>query len=637
MGRPFAQELEKIPDTYSWALNVELNISSEYLNKIQSAPSFVIGSGGSLSACYFLAMLLQKNGYISKAATPLDLYYAKEIIHSSNIIFISASGKNSDILFAHSLSAEFEAKNIFSICMKQGSLLAKQAQKYSISKMLEFNLPSGKDGFLATNSLIAYFVIAKRLFSREPAIQNLTLTNIQFNEIEKFSSLLHKYFSITILYSGWGLPVAIDMESKFTEAGLGNSHMADFRNFAHGRHNWFDKKKEEAAIVALITPENEEIAEKTLALLPKKIPVLRLKSSCFESDASVDLLIQSFHLVKQIGTLVSIDPGRPGVPSYGSKLYNLKYASLFLDEASKSNERKLALPIIRKVGYADYLLMSEKEKEFWMNSLADFKNKFKKEKFGGIIFDYDGTLCDSENRYNLPNDGIKDKLIHLLENKAIIGIATGRGKSVRKDLQAFIPEHLRERVIIGYYNCSQIGLLSENKIPNKKVIKDVLSEVVTILQGNDYIIGNISHELKPKQVEIKIKDKLRSKAIKQGIFDLLVASFLGKIEILESSHSLDIITADVSKRLIIDSCKSIAAANKLPLNFICIGDKGKWPGNDYSLLSEEYSLSVDEVSMDSKSCWNLAGLGIRNSDATLEYLNRMNISKDGIIKLNFSK
>jgi fructoselysine-6-P-deglycase FrlB-like protein len=80
MGKPFAQELQKISDSYKWALNVKLDVTSEYLSKIQSSPSFVVGSGGSLSACYFLAMLLQKTGYISKATTPLDLYYAKETI-----------------------------------------------------------------------------------------------------------------------------------------------------------------------------------------------------------------------------------------------------------------------------------------------------------------------------------------------------------------------------------------------------------------------------------------------------------------------------------------------------------------------------------------------------------------------------
>jgi hydroxymethylpyrimidine pyrophosphatase-like HAD family hydrolase len=637
MGKPFAQELQKISDTYKWALKADLNVSNEYLSRIQCSSTFVVGSGGSLSACYFLSMLQQKAGYISKAITPLDLYYAKETIPSSNIIFISASGKNSDILFAFNLSLEFEPKNILSICMKKQSLLAKQSSKYSLSKVLEFELPSGKDGFLATNSLVAYFTIIKRFFGTEPNLDAIEIPNALIQDVEMFSALLHKHFTLTILYSGWGLPVAVDIESKFTEAGLGNTQMADFRNFAHGRHNWFDKKNQEAAIVALITPDNEEIAEKTLSLLPKNVPVLRIKSSYQESDASIDLLVKSFHLVKTIGNLVSIDPGRPGVPSYGSRLYNLKYGSLFLKEISTAKSKSLVLPITRKVGYIDYLLMSEKEKEFWKKSLILFKKKVQSARFGGVIFDYDGTICDSEDRYSLPKEEIKNKLIYLLENNAIVGIATGRGQSVRNDLQAFIPVHLWERVIIGYYNCSQIGLLNDNTLPEKNTINVLLSQVVSIIKNNDYVFDNILIEVKPKQIEIKIKDKIRSAVIKKSIFDLLVAKFFGQIKILESSHSIDIITADVSKRLIIDTCKSLADKSNLPANFICIGDKGKWPGNDYGLLSSDYSLSVDEVSADPASCWNLASLGIRNSDATLEYLNLVNFAKDGTLKLNLIK
>lgn len=637
MGKPFAKELEKIKDTCHWASQAELKISKDYLDKIQSSCSLIVGSGGSLSACYFLAMLRQQAGYISKAITPLDLFSAKETIPSATVIFISASGKNTDILFAHELCVVMEAENIFSICMKAESRLAGESKKYSISRVMEFDLPTGKDGFLATNSLVAYFVILKRIFDTSPAIELPAVTGRQIDAINKFTGSLGKYFTLTLLYSGWGLPVAIDIESKLTEAGLGNSHMADFRNFAHGRHNWFDKKNKEAAIVAIITTENEEIAEKTLSLLPPQIPVLRLRSNQPSADASIDLLIQSFYLVKQIGELVSIDPGRPGVPSYGSKLYKLKYGNAYIKEIKAFREKGITVPIIRKVGYRDYLQMNGEEKSYWKNALLVFKTKLQQEKFGGIVFDYDGTLCDADQRYDPPKEEIKSKLISLLQQKSIIAIATGRGQSVRKDLQEFIPGHLWDRVIIGYYNCSQIGLLNNNDLPKKDSTSPVLDEVANILQQNYYVWNNIVLESKPGQVEIKIKNKMRSTAVKKAIFDLLVAKFFGDIKILESSHSVDIITSDISKRHILAACKTLAAEHGLPGNFICIGDKGKWPGNDYGLLSGEYSLSVDEVSADPASCWNLAGPGIRNSEATLEYLDAIETSLDGSIRINLHK
>ena len=54
---------------------------------------------------------------------------------------------------------------------------------------------------------------------------------------------------------------------------------------------------------------------------------------------------------------------------------------------------------------------------------------------------------------------------------------------------------------------------------------------------------------------------------------------------------------------------------------LTIGDRGRWPGNDYELLQEKFSLSVDETSVDPQTYWNLASVGQRGTAVTLEYLN----------------
>lgn len=65
-----------------------------------------------------------------------------------------------------------------------------------------------------------------------------------------------------------------------------------------------------------------------------------------------------------------------------------------------------------------------------------------------------------------------------------------------------------------------------------------------------------------------------------------------------------------------------------------IGDRGRWPGNDYELLHGENTLSVDETSVDPASCWNLADAGQRGVQATLEYIRLLEVV-DG--QLGFSK
>jgi hypothetical protein len=53
---------------------------------------------------------------------------------------------------------------------------------------------------------------------------------------------------------------------------------------------------------------------------------------------------------------------------------------------------------------------------------------------------------------------------------------------------------------------------------------------------------------------------------------------------------------------------------------LSIGDRGRWPRNDYELLRGAFALSVDEMSVDPATCWNLAECGQRGVAATLEYL-----------------
>ena len=98
------------------------------------------------------------------------------------------------------------------------------------------------------------------------------------------------------------------------------------------------------------------------------------------------------------------------------------------------------------------------------------------------------------------------------------------------------------------------------------------------------------------------------------------------IRVWRSSHSMDIVVYhEVSKLKVIED-----AAHTL-----CIGDYGTIEGNDYEMLSSRYSLSVDRVTKNADSCWNIAPSGMKGIDATLYYLSRLTVI-NGIIKCKFS-
>lgn len=635
MGKPFNKELLEVNETYNWSADVKLNIDKKDLLRMTSLPMLAVGSGGSFSACSYLSLLHQEYGNICRSVTPLELHSSRNVIRNANVFFLSASGKNSDILFGFNLSIQNEAKNIFSLCMRKNSPLAKLSNNYSTSTIIDFSHPSGKDGFLATNSLVSFFIILARIFNKFER-KELILEEIFLNKIADFCKSLDKDFTIQVLHGGWGTPVAIDIESKFTEAGLGNILLADFRNFAHGRHNWFDKKKRQSAILAIITPSEKELAQKTLALLPKSIPRLIIETADNTPNGTIDLLIKSFYLTKAIGELKEIDPGRPGVPEYGRKLYNLKYASLY-KKSAKTDDDYL---VKRKINSSGILELSDDQYSIWYNSLLAFRKSINSSKFAGIIFDYDGTLCSSKERYSGPSELIREQLLRILQSNIVIGIVTGRGKSVRSDLQKFIPKKFWKSVLLGYYNGSQISMLDNDKAPDASKPKANSLEGLFSEISNHFLIARflgedrLKIEPRPQQLTVEINDQFIGLLIKELLLDIVAKYDYKDIKVLQSSHSIDIILNTVSKLNILQECERFVKSSGKEPQFLCIGDCGKWPGNDYQLLGSKYSLSVDEVSADPDTCWNLAPPGIRNIDATLQYLQAITTEKNSFsIKL----
>lgn len=629
MGKPFEKELHKVEDTFQWAIKQDVGeVRSELLhNKL--VPLFIVGSGGSLSACYYAAILFQQYGVMAKAVTPLELFYSQNALRNSNILFISASGKNTDILFGYKTAIRNEPNRIYSLCMKKDSPLAKLADNTSIGKHYEFDSPSGKDGFLATNSLVSFFALIYNIFNPVSDLDSFPIVDKEFlNELEVFFKKISPNYTFNILYAGFGHPIAIDIESKLVEAALSDVIISDYRNFGHGRHHWFAKRKSNSAIIAMITPEEEQIARKTLSILPSDIPTLIIRTNYNNSFASIDLLIKSFYFINGLGKLQNIDPGRPGVPGYGSKLYNLRYTSLFKEKNDVSDLERIA--ILRKTKVPSINALDNEEKLFWRDAYKNFKSALKVAEFGSIIFDYDGTLCSSSSRYTGINNDIAKELIKILNKGLVIGIATGRGQSVRNDLHSKIPVKYHSNVVIGYYNCADIGALNNARLPSKEGTKNVLLQDIFKLIKNHPFPEEICPELKPNQVTVEIKNKKNWQKVRSVIIDLVLSkNYLG-IQILESSHSIDIIDQESTCKLnILSYCKKVAIKNNKSQNCLCIGDKGQWPGNDYQLLSSPYSLSVDEVSSLSEMCWNLVPPGIKDTKATLYYLSNLTFNKNG--------
>lgn len=619
MGKPFVRELELLPQTIKWANGLDVAKLREIISKYHH-PVYIVGSGGSFSACVYAADLLVSRGIFARAVTPLELFYSRNTIGKSNLIFISASGRNTDILFAYKKAIESEPVSVVNICMRKGTKLADLSSKYSACTSFEFEPPSGKDGFLATNSLAAYFTILYRVITNTE-IQRIPVT-LPIAFYSDFMKKIGANTCLTILYGSYHRAVAVDLESKFSEAGLAPSLLSDYRHFAHGRHQWFDKKKD-SAIIALTCPLDEKLCDKTLNLLPDSIPKLKFNIDLQNFEGTIHLLLQSMQLVKFLGDKQGIDPGRPGVPDYGSKIYHLRYERLI-----ENTQMTLAdTAILRKAKVSGMSDLSKDKRSSWLSAYHTFIQIIEKTKFGCLVFDYDGTLCSSTNRFIGISNEVKSLLVDFVRKGFILGIVSGRGKSLRGDLEEVFCDEptLMKNVVVGYYNGSDIAPLTNRKQPDKS---SELHPSLKIVSKKLTSLGIVADE-SPNQLTFGSKTTQEWSTLKEVLLNEIMLLDLPEITMVESSHSIDIIPRSIaSKNLILAHTRKLCKKHGLPCEALCIGDKGQWPGNDYALLANSYALSVGEVSSDPKTGWNLCPAGLRDEKAVEYLFSKMTMKND---------
>ena len=622
----FTREMNKLQSTYTWCLSADIELLVSFLDKYKDYPLVAVGSGGSLTAACYCALLHQQTGVIAKDLTPLAFANSRQILHQSVVILFSASGRNHDIQKAFAIAAQ-HALHVLVFTLRKGSPLYEQCQQHENATYLEMNLPSGKDGFLATNSLVAYMILLARSYaqinSRLQALLRLQSNSrfavdpdISFIKLEKRIWNVNTWI---VLFGGWGTPAALDLESKCIEAGLKNIQLADYRNFGHGRHHWIAKNANITGFVAFVSSDELAIATKTTALIPDTIPKVWIETKRSGHVATIDLLLKAFELVEQIGLDLGIDPGKPGVPQFGRKLYHLKYRYPVLQGAEMLEHSAMLQAIKRKIKVTKFSNVEKKAQDFWIDSYYGFVDKLKGACFQGIVFDLDGTLYELGDRPESLHVDIQTELLRLMGAGIMVGIATGRGKSARILLRNSIPSDYWSQIVVGYYNGGIISNLSDDLAPNTaRAIDEHLEPVAIAFQKHSLLKQLAEITVRPTQITV-IPNK-ESVLVGDMLGDVL-RSTSQSVQLVSSAHSFDVIPITVSKLLVVEKLKVALINADKDGEVLCIGDRGQWPGNDFELLSEKYSLSVDTVSTMPDSCWNLnSQLGRVGAAATLEHL-----------------
>lgn len=461
MGKPYQVEITQLPLTYQWSITADIRDLCAVVTTGGTGPLIIVGSGGSLSVAQLIATVhMYYTSQVATIMTPLEVQESDQPLVGATYLFISASGSNNDIIDAFQHVVAIEPRLLTVMIAQTGSRLSKKASRYSRVSLVEFDAPSGRDGFLATNSLLAFTVLFLRAYADcfERAIQlpaelgSLpTIKSLGKNwqdQLKGKCSQLWRRENLIILHSPLLRSFGLDMESRFTEAALGHTQLADFRHFGHGRHHWLAKRPQQSAILALYTDDDADLARRTLQLIPEGIPKVSIQVRGTIPEKLIASMTLPILIAGFAGDELGIDPGRPGVPAFGRSLYHLRKQQGRVAPPVSLPEQAVS----RKSRVAGEWPQSRASRRYWHRKLQLFIKAMESKQFSGLVCDYDGTVTSPQLPIDDESSTTPERLIELLNKQIPVGIATGRGQSIRKELRSIIPSHLWPLVSIGYYN-----------------------------------------------------------------------------------------------------------------------------------------------------------------------------------------
>ena len=640
MARPYAGEMARLSETFAWAAEVDLDPLRQAVRTACSSSLRAIGSGGSLTGAHALASLHQRyTGHLAAVATPLEAI-ERPLDAAVATWLLSAGGSNADIMAATKALILREPCQIGVLCGRETSPLADLCRRHPFVDLLLYPPPPpvGKDGFLATNSLLGFTALLMRAYATEfgkcadwedtaEHVKPLLLRTAALEAWEAATEPLWTRPTTLVLHGPSTRIGAIDLESKFTEAALGHVQIADYRNFAHGRHHWLAKRSETSGVLALVTDTDRTLADRTLNLIPEDVPQARLVFDGGPCAVALASLLAALRITGWAGRAQGMDPGRPRVPEFGRKLYHLRPPRPKPVAKPHRLSPLESAAIARKAGIAPGRI-APTEIDRWRDALAAFLVRLRNARFAGVVLDYDGTVVDTRRRFETAEPDMISELVRLAQMGIHIGVATGRGASVRRDLQECVPDILWPLFLIGYYNGAEVASLDNDSVPNgSHNVCTGLQPLAEALRDHPDLSGAVHQEDRPLQITLEAPHAVPMRRLLDVAHQVIRATDNHGATAVCSSHSVDIVAPGVSKLNVIQHLRTTVGDEPI----LVIGDRGRPPGNDHELLSEPFALGVADVSVDHTTCWHLGTPGQRGPTVTLQYLSALQ-AQDGRLR-----
>ncbi|WP_262267348.1 MULTISPECIES: hypothetical protein [Microvirga] len=616
--------METLPLTWRKAMEQDVSSLSQDLALSGVADVLAVGSGGSYITALLIADAARRvGGRAAEAVTPLEIAAMPERAQGRHVWVVSAGGANADVAAALEAAAQVEPARISVLTNRAGTALTARAADLARTCLHLFEPWEPKDGFLATHSLLMNAVLVARAL--DPDAVPGTMEEI----VPKagVDILLHdptgdalRRSTAIIAYDPLLKPAASVLETNLWEAALCNAQLVDLRNFAHGRHVWLHRRAAETVLIGFVSPTGEPLWTTIEAAVPAAIPRVKVQIDSARPGGPISALLAAYELTRGIGQAQGVDPGRPGVAEFGRALYDAQDLARVRPalepppvrrKAQASRDAGVPVATTKPIAAAAAAFMS---------ALADTP-------IDSLVLDYDGTCVWTGHAGTPPGPGIVNALVHLLDRGLRIGFATGRGGSIAEELQSVLPERHWPAITIGYYNGGHIGTLAVPPANGNLPADPSLAAFARALADDEEIARWLDRlGEKPYQLSLVPRRPVSPVALRRLLAQRVDAGRLPNRRMLCSGHTVDVLAEGVSKLNLLATLRSQRVDPQA--QSLCIGDSGGWPGNDFELLSAPLSLSVDRVSPDLATCWNLLPGGCSGPDGLLFYLAALSQSGD---------
>lgn len=631
MGKPYSEELDAFADTYQWAAKQDVARLGHFLNRWSGDYAVVVGSGGSYSAAFAVALFRELAHHSpTTAVTPLEFVALLGRL-SPRALLLSAEGKNRDILSAAS-AAEVADLASAALTLTQSNSLLDLARGNDAVRAFSFPMDWVKDGYLATNSLLATVLLLYRALFGDHDFHNLAplLARDRLNSRRDTFSRLPglddaKRNGLLVVYSAKAKAFAVDLESKLTESALAMVQVTDLRQFAHGRHLQLALRSPPPLTLVVSSPDERALAAATVRLLPdlERCWELELEGGS-DQDIAVAGLLDAMLLTEALAKGALHDPGQPPVPDFGRAIHAIDPADLLPFDHVPASQLELAAN--RKLSVGVHPVIGGRLEV--LDAAAAFARRLASSRIKAVVCDFDGTLCRAENRFEGMDPGHVEQVSSLIRQGLKFAIATGRGDSLHDTLRASFDPALHGAITVGYYSGSVIGCLDEDF--SQPAANPDFRELWNWLRASAY--GHLCRPLddlaRGGQFSMRLKSSQQCLRLQAAIRNWLEDTGRAEWRVFCSGHSIDVLDGATSKCVVVDHMAKLLGIDSMS-EVLRLGDAGHENGNDFELLRDGLSLSCERVSFALDSCWNFGAAGNNQAEVAMAYLRGLVPSEGG--------